>query len=94
MTGISEILVLILLITGILILPRMFKPAPAREKTKPVQAFSMKMRAGIVLSVIFPLAASILLKPWEDNLMLFLGIAVFPIILAWAVVWILAANKK
>ncbi len=93
MTGVSEILILILLISGILILPRMFKPAPKKTQAtnKPM---SMKMRTGIVVSAVFPIIAALGIKPWNGNLVLFSLIGIVPVALAWAIVWILAAQKK
>ena len=94
MTGVSEILVLILLISGILILPRMFKPAPAKTKRLKKVSLTKTKRAGIVLSILVPIAAAIGFKPWTGNLVLFVSIGIIPVVLAWAIVWILAAQKK
>jgi cell division protein FtsW (lipid II flippase) len=93
LTGVSEILVLILLISGILILPRMFKPATKAVK-RPQKALSKTKRAGIVVSVIVPILAAIGLKPWTGNLVLFVSIGIIPVVLAWAMVWILDAKKQ
>jgi len=94
-TGISEILVLILLICGILILPRMFKPAPkpAKKTSLPV-SFNMKLRAGIVASVLVPVIAALIIQPWKENLLAYICTGVLPVVLTWALVWILAARKK
>ena len=94
MTGVSEILVLILLISGILILPRMFKPAPKAVQGKKNKQISKTRRAGIVVSVLIPIIAAIGLKPWNGNLVLFVSIGIIPVVLAWAVVWIMAAQKQ
>lgn len=95
MTGISEVLVLILLICGILILPRMLKPAPksAAGPGKP-GVLGMKMRAGIVVSLIFPILTALVMKPWQDGLILYLSIGVLPVALAWGLAWILAAQRR
>ena len=92
MTGVSEILVLILLISGILILPRMFKPAPKQVKGKK-KILSKTKRAGIVASVLIPIIAAAGLKPWSGNLVLFICLGILPVAMAWALVWILAAKK-
>ncbi len=94
MTGVSEILVLILLISGILILPRMFKPAPVKTKRLKKVSLTKTKRGGIVLSILVPIAAAIGFKPWTGNLVLFVSIGIIPVVLAWAIVWILAAQKK
>jgi len=94
LTGVSEILVLVLLISGILILPRMLKPAPSRKKAGTKKSMSMKMRAGIVISVVFPSIMALYLKPWNENLILFVLLGAVPVALAWGIVWILAAKKQ
>ena len=94
MTGISEILVLILLISGILILPRMLKPRPADNSRIKIARLSRKKRAAIVASVLYPIAVGLAVKPWEGPWLLFAVTALVPVILAWAVYWIVAAPKK
>ncbi|HCY84560.1 MAG TPA: hypothetical protein DHV36_05430 [Desulfobacteraceae bacterium] len=96
MTGISEVLVLIVLILGILILPRMLKPQPVRSK-RPRSAIpntmGMKMRAGIVSSLLFPVITALVMKPWQKDIILYLIVGVLPVALGWAVFWILRGKK-
>lgn len=92
MTGVSEILVLILLISGILILPRMFKPAPKQVKSKK-KTLSKTKRAGIVVSVLIPIIAAVGLKPWSGDLVLFVCLGILPVALGWSLVWIMAVKK-
>lgn len=94
MTGVSEILVLILLICGILILPRMIKPAPENVSSSAPPSLTKKRRAGIVASILFPLFSALLLKPWQGNLVLFIAVGIVPVALAWAVVWVMAGSGK
>lgn len=96
MTGISEILVLLLLITGLLILPRFFKGESATKSSSPMilKKLSAKIRFCIVLSVIYPIALALYLKPWHDNLTAYLSYGIIPVFVAWAIAWILAGNKK
>jgi len=92
LTGVSEILVLILLISGILILPRMFKPAPKQVKSKK-KTLSKAKRAGIVVSILIPIIAAVVLKPWSGDLVLFVSIGILPVALGWSLVWIMAVKK-
>jgi len=92
LTGVSEILVLILLISGILILPRMFKPAPKQIKNKK-KPLSKAKRIGIVVSVLIPIIAAVGLKPWSGDLVLFVFIGILPVALGWSLVWIMAVKK-
>ncbi|WP_457552455.1 hypothetical protein [Desulfobacula sp.] len=96
MTGISEILVLVLLITCILILPRFFKGEPAKKKSslKKLGRISAKIRFSLVLSFIYPLAMALYLKPWKENFITYISCGVIPVFLVWATAWILAGGKK
>lgn len=99
MAGVSEILVLILIITGILILPRLFKPQPVARNTDTslsdkIKQVSVKIRIAICLSLIYPLAAALYLKPWNSNLNLFLITGILPVIIIWSILWIIAGTKK
>jgi len=97
LTGISEILVLVLLITSILILPRLFKgekPAKKRSSFKKSNSLTAKIRFGIVLTLIYPIAAALYLKPWNENLIPYISYGIIPVVIVWAVVWIIAGRKK
>ncbi|WP_300462782.1 hypothetical protein [Desulfobacula sp.] len=96
MTGISEILVLVLLITCIVILPRMLKGDPVKKGSSPkkiLHKFTAKTRLAIILTLVYPLAAALYLKPWDDHLMRYISYGMIPVFLAWAVAWILAGKK-
>jgi hypothetical protein len=95
LTGISEILVLVLLIACILILPRFFKGEPDQKKSasKKIRNLPVKLRFNIVLTLAYPLIMALYLKPWE-NLILFITYGIAPVILVWAIIWIVAGKKK
>jgi len=93
-TGVSEILVLILLISGLLIVPRMLKPPPENNTQNAVLRLSKKKRAAMVASVLFPIACALIIKPWQGHAVLFAAIGFAPVALAWAVYWVLSAPKK
>ena len=97
MTGISEILVLVLLIACILILPRMFKgdePAAKKKSALPIKKLGTKARIGIVLSIVYPVVMALYLKPWDDQLIAYFSFGVFPVLLIWSMIWIIAGKKK
>jgi hypothetical protein len=95
-TGVSEILVLILLISCILILPRMLKPRPAANPAEKIARLPRKKRAAIVASVLYPVAVVLVVRPWEGQGLLLKAavIGLVPVALAWAVYWVSAAPKK
>ena len=96
MTGISEILFLLLLIVCILILPRMFKGEPVKNASvlKKNIRLSAKIRSGIIISIVYPLATALYLQPWKQHLIPYISLGIAPVFLSWAVVWILAGRKK
>ncbi len=96
MTGISEILILVLLITCILILPRIFKGEPDNKisPSKKIQALPAKLRVSIVLTLAYPMVMALYLKPWENNLIIYLAYGIIPVFLFWALAWIVAGKKN
>lgn len=96
MTGISEILVLVLLIACILILPRLFKGEPAKKisTSKKQKKFTANIRFGIVLTLVYPIVMALYIKPWNENIILFVSFGIIPVFLVWAVVWIIAGEKN
>jgi hypothetical protein len=47
-----------------------------------------------VASILYPIAAILIIKPWEQAWLLFAVIGLVPVILGWAVYWIVTAPKK
>ncbi len=96
MTGISEILILVLLIVCILILPRFFKGEPDKKTSSAnkLKKLSPKMRLSIVLTLIYPIAMALYLKPWNQGLIFYVSFGIIPVFIAWAIFWITAGNKK
>jgi amino acid transporter len=96
LTGVSEILVLVLLIVSILILPRLFKGEASQKSpaVKKLKKLSPRIRVSIILSIAFPLFMALYLKPWEQNLITYLSFGVIPVLAFWAVIWILSGISK
>lgn len=97
MTGISEILILILLILCILIVPRMMNPKPQgkRKKIRPsARVFTMKMRLAIILSAADVIISALWTKPWQGQISMFIVLGILPVALGWSLVWIFSAKKK
>ena len=96
MTGISEILVLVLLIACILILPRLFKGEPAKKNSlsEKRKILSAKIRFGIVLTLVYPIAMALFIKPWNENIISFISFGIIPVLLIWSIVWVIAGRKK
>ncbi len=96
MTSITEILTLVVIIVGILILPKMFR----REENKPskkrlsVNSISVPIRFGIVTSILIPTIAAIVFQPWEKDLILFVLFGIIPLIIGWGLYWMFAGVKS
>lgn len=98
MTGISEVLVLILLIACILILPRMLKGVPAKKgmgSPIKIKHLNPSKRLSIFASILYPVIVGLILTPWENgSYIAYLTYGVLPVLIVWGLVWILAGKKK
>ncbi len=94
MSGIQEILVLVVIILAIFFVPRMMA---RRKETVPVRRavpLSGKMRLSIAASIFWPAMMAAILKPWHNELISFLYIGIGPIALAWIVFWVFSGFRK
>ena len=93
LSGIQEILLIILLILGLLILPRMIPSM--RRPNKPARLthnglrFSGKLRLALLLSALWLFAISAIFVPWQGKWIEFLYAGVGPLILAWGAYWVI-----
>lgn len=98
MTGISEILVLLLLIACILILPRMMKGVPAKRSNTSapmIRKLGPAVRLGIVASILYPVVLLLYLKPWSTGAYLsVISIGLLPVLVIWSLAWVLAGRKR
>jgi hypothetical protein len=95
-SGIQEILLLVIIILGILVLPRIFnRGSEARQAApRPAIEISGKMRLAVAASVIWPAVMAAFLKPWEQNLFRYLYLGVGPVALIWIIYWVLTGFRK
>ena len=96
MSGIQEILVLVLIVIVLFFLPRMVsRPAPQNPRP-PVQIKQMpgKWRLALFVSAVWLIIAALWLKPWGGNLILFAGAGVFPVLVFWGVVWVVTGYRR
>lgn len=89
MTGLQEILVLLIVIAVIVYLPKI-RGTPRENNDR--QAISIitvtgQMRVAIVISILWPILTAFFLKPWEKPMM-FLYVGVVPIGIAWSIRWV------
>ena len=95
-SGIQEILVLVIIILGILFLPRILNRGQEKSPAAPRPAIviSGKMRLAIAASVLWPAVTAAFMQPWEKDLSRYLYIGVGPVALIWIIYWVLTGFRK
>ena len=95
-SGIQEILVLVIIILGILFLPRILNRGQEKRPVGPKPAFvnSGKMRLAMAASVFWPAVMAAFIQPWEKDLSRYLYLGVGPVALIWIIYWVLSGFRK
>ena len=95
-SGIQEILVLVIIILGILFLPRILNRGQERQATdpKPVIVLSGKMRLAIAASVLWPAVVAAFMQPWKEDLILYLYYGLGPVAVIWIIYWVFTGFMK
>ena len=95
-SGIQEILVLIIIILGILFLPRILNRS--REKpivdAKPAAALTGRMRLAIAASAIWPALIAAFMQPWKQDLVQYLYLGLGPVAVIWTLYWVFIGFKR
>ena len=95
-SGIQEILVLVIIILGILFLPRILN----RGREKPTVAaqsgvvLSGRMRLAIGVSIIWPIMIAAFMQPWKQDFIPYLYLGLGPVVIVWIVYWVLTGFRK
>ncbi|MDJ0720104.1 MAG: hypothetical protein QNJ04_00635 [Desulfobacterales bacterium] len=95
MSGLQEILVLVLIVIVLFFLPRMVS-RPAQTPRPPVQIRQIpwKWRLALFVSVIWLVIAALWLQPWAGDLVTFASVGVLPVAAFWGAVWVLTGFKR
>jgi len=95
-SGIQEILVLAIIILAIFFLPRILSRGQAEQAAvqKPAVALSGKMRLAIAVSVLWPAAIAAFIKPWREDLILFLYLGIGPVAIVWIFYWVITGFRN
>ena len=95
-SGIQEILVLVIIILGILFLPRILNRGQAKPavEAKPVVVLTGRMRLAIVASILWPAMIAAFVRPWKQDLMIFLYLGPGPVLVVWLVYWVVTGFRK
>ena len=99
MSGIQEILLIVILFLSVFFIPRITDrnrnirhPRSLVFRTRP--KLSGSIRLAMVISCIWPLLAAGYFQPWQGNLLPFLYIGIGPVVVGWCFYWILAGFRK
>lgn len=95
-SGIQEILVLVIIILGILFLPRILNRGAAKPsaEVKPAVVLSGRMRMAVAATFLWPALVAAFMQPWKTDLFLYLYLGLGPVALIWLVYWVLTGFKK
>ena len=96
-SGIQELLLIVLIVLGIFLVPRMIKPLPAPRKAvlrRPAFKFTWTLRLAIILSFLWPAACALYVKPWQQNVIPFVTLGLGPVVVGWSLMWVLAGMKN
>jgi len=96
-SGIQEILVLVIIILAIFFLPRILSRGQATTQVavqKPAATLSGKMRLAIAVSVLWPAGVAAFLRPWREDLILFLYFGLGPVAVCWIFFWVFTGFRK
>lgn len=96
MSGVTEILLVIAIVLAIFFLPRLagkknVEKGYGHEQTL---AVSGKMRIAILVSILWPAAIALILKPWDRALIQFLYLGIAPVVFFWGVGWVIVGYRK
>ena len=95
-SGIQEILVLVVIILGILFLPRILNRGQEKKSAvpRPAIVISGKMRLAIAASVLWPAVMAVFMQPWQKDLFHYVIIGICPVALVWIIYWVLTGFRK
>jgi hypothetical protein len=99
LSGIHEILVLVIIILAIFFVPRLLAkgdhnktPRPMSIKSLPI--LSGRLRLAIFASILWIFLTTIYFQPWRRDLVVFLSSALSPILVGWGAYWVITGFKR
>lgn len=94
MTGMQEILVIVLLFVFLIFLPRWTSRGRGSSPKRTLLSIPGQLRLAIVVSAVWIIVWTAYLQPWRSDLLPFTLIGLCPVILGWGVIWIIAGFRK
>jgi len=93
-SGISEILVLVIIILVIFFIPRMMAKPEVRRPAKPAVELTGRLRLAIGASIVWPALMAAYLQPWQKDLVPFLYLGLGPVLLGWGAFWVITGFRR
>ncbi|HNY65225.1 MAG TPA: hypothetical protein PKM41_07275 [Deltaproteobacteria bacterium] len=95
MTGVQEVLLIVLLFSIIFILPsRLGKGGSGKKPGKLMAALSGKVRLGIFVSAVWLLVWAVYFRPWAGGVLVFALVGPSPVLLGWGIFWVVEGFRK
>ncbi|MGD8713776.1 MAG: hypothetical protein PVG70_04465 [Desulfobacterales bacterium] len=94
LSGIQEILVLVIIMLAIFFVPRMLNRREESTPETPAIAISGKKRLAIVASILWPALMAVYFQPWKNNLVMFLYVGPGPVLFIWLVYWVFVGFRR
>jgi len=95
-SGIQEILVLVIIILGILFLPRILNRGQEKQsvEAKPLVVLTGRMRIAIAASILWPVVIAAFMQPWKQEPIPYLYLGIGPVAMVWILYWVLTGFRK
>ena len=99
MSGIQEVLVVIVIFLAILLLPRITTRQPGAAVPQPLLrhpnlSLSGRMRLAIAASLFWPTLTAAFIQPWQGKWLTYIYVGLAPVITAWCGWWVMRGYRK
>lgn len=96
MSGLQEILIIILIILVILFAPRLLgsHPSENRSPSDRIKAISGAARLKMSISLLWLIIAALWRQPWQNSWIPFLTVGILPLLIFWIGQWVFSGFKK
>jgi len=94
-SGMQEILVIVVLFVLIIFLPRRLGRTRSEKSSGTImKSLSGKVRLGVIVSAVWLLLWTVYFRPWSGDFLGFALVGVSPVILGWGVLWVVEGFKN
>ena len=96
MSGLLEILIIVAIITGIFLLPRMFRRQPETVTRSHDRGLKLNgwLRFAILISFLWLAFLFLYLRPWNNEWPVYFYTGAGPVVLYWGIFWVFLGFKK